>query len=149
MAISPAKSPFFFIAHYLAKYAHMPEVLVRVHRFRSESEVKAWQLAENLHRKELTALQRAEAYKQLYERLKEEVGGVKDKHIVGTIAMMEEKLTGEKPSEKTVWKYIQIADELPEKVKESLKTLTGEIFGIRHAEQLPRLKDEPDKQQKV
>jgi len=127
-----------------AKRACIPEILVRVHKFESESEVKAWQLAENLHRKELTAIQRAEACKQLYEKLKEEVGGVKDKHIVGTIAMMEENLTGEKPSEKTVWQYIQIANELPEEVK--AKTLNVQSFGVGHAIQLIRLKDKPDKQ---
>jgi len=120
---------------------------VRVHRFRSEAEVKAWQLAENLHRRELTAMQRAEAYKQLYGTLEEEVGGVKDKHIVGTIAMMEEELTGEKLPERSVWEYIQIANELPEEVK--AKTLNVESFGVGHAKQLLRLKDEPDKQQKV
>ncbi|MCD6444942.1 hypothetical protein J7L70_08105 [Candidatus Bathyarchaeota archaeon] len=124
----------------------MPEVLVRVHRFRSELEVKAWQLAENLHRKELTAIQRAEAYRQLYGTLEEEAGGIKGKHIVGTIAMMIEELTGEKMSEKAVYDYLRLT-ELLEDVKTKIRNVPN--FGVGHGKQLLRLKGKPDKQQKV
>ena len=83
-----------------------------------------------LRRKGLTALQRAEAYKGLYEKLKGEVGGVKDKHIVSTIAMMEEELTGEKPSEKTVYDYLRLV-ELPRNVKMKIReTKKRELRGI-------------------
>lgn len=127
-----------------AKHAHIPEVLVRVHKFERESAVKEWQLAENLHRKDLTALERAEAYKTLYDQSREERGGVHDKHIVTAIAESQEKLTGKKPSERDVWRYIQIANELPKEVKE--KTANVGSFGVGHADQLLRLKTKPDKQ---
>lgn len=56
---------------------------------------------------------------------------------------MEKKREQPKPSERSVWKYIQIAEELPEEVKQ--KTLNVESFGVGHAEQLLRLKDMPEK----
>lgn len=119
-------------------------ILARVHKFKHSREKREWQLAENLHRRDLTAMQRAEAYKELYDSMRAEYGGeVKDKNIVFTIAKRQEELTGEKPAERTVEKYIQVARELPEDVK---KSVTGDAFGIRHAEQLLRLKDVPDKQ---
>ena len=58
---------------------------------------------------------------------------VNHKHVVETIAEMEENIAGEKPSERTVQKYIQIARELPRKVKESLKSVPGDAFGGKHA----------------
>lgn len=129
-----------------AKYACMPEVLVRVHEFKSESEVRAWQLAENLHRKELMALERAEAYKKLYETYKEELGGVKDTHIVETMAGTEQALTGEKPSTDTIYKYLQVAG-LPTPVKTKIGIDSN--FGLSHGIQLGRLKETPDKQLKI
>jgi ParB family chromosome partitioning protein len=129
-----------------AKYAHLETILARVHQFKSQREVREWQLVENLHRRQLTELERDEAYKELYDLIKQERGGVYKEHVVKDIAKKIEELTGERPSEKTIWKRIQIAEELPNRVKEILKSLTGESFGIRHAEQLLRLKDMPEKQ---
>jgi len=131
-----------------AKHAHLKTVLARVHQFKSQMEVREWQLVENLHRRQLTELERDDAYKELYDLTKQERSGVYKEHIVNDMAKKIEELTGEKPSEKTIWKRIQIAEELPERVKRTLKSLTGESFGVRHAEQLLRLKDMPDKQVK-
>lgn len=125
------------------RFRHGKTILARVHRFKSAREVREWQLAENLHRRDLTAIERAEAYRELYESLKEEFGGVKDKHIVSTIAKSLEELTGEKQAERSIRKYIQVSKDLPEEVK---KTVTNDHFGIAHAEQLLRLKNMPKKQ---
>lgn len=129
-----------------AKHAHLKMILARVRQFKSLREVREWQLVENLHRRQLTELERDEAYKELYDLIKQERQGVYKEHVVKDMAKKIEELTGEGPSEKTVWKRIQIAEELPDRVKKTVKTLTGESFGIRHAEQLLRLKDDPDKQ---
>ncbi len=69
---------------------------------------------------------------------------MKDKHIVSTIAMMEEELTGEKKSEDAIYKYLQIVEELPDEVKTKIGNVSN--FGVGHAIQLLRLKDKPDKQ---
>jgi ParB/RepB/Spo0J family partition protein len=129
-----------------AKYAHLETILARVHQFKSQREVREWQLVENLHRRQLTELEKDEAYKELYDLIKEQRRGVYDQHIVKDIAKKIEELTGEKPAERTIQKRIKIARELPERVKEVLKTVTGDGFGIRHAEQLLRLKGMPEKQ---
>ena len=130
-----------------AKYAGLPEILCRIHKFDSECDRRNWQLAENLHRRDLTTIQKAEAYKELYESYKEEFGGVHDKHIVSKIAKNIVEASGEKaPAERTIQKYIQVSRELPEDVK---KTVTSDAFGIRHAEQLLRLKDKPEEQLKL
>jgi ParB/RepB/Spo0J family partition protein len=129
-----------------AKHAHLKTILARVHQFTSPREVREWQLVENLHRRQLNELERDEAYKELYDLIKQERSGVYKEHIVKDIAKKIEDLSGERPSEKTIWKRIQIAEELPNRVKKTLKSLTGESFGVRHAEQLLRLKDNPKKQ---
>jgi len=123
-------------------------VLARVHKFKSALEKREWQLAENLHRKDITAMQRAEAYKELYDGMRAEHGGeVKDKNIVFTIAQRQEKLTGEKaPAEKTIYKYIEVA-KLPEEVKAEI--LVDENFGVEHGVQLLRLKNMPSEQLKL
>ena len=124
-----------------AKHAHRREVLARVHNFEDEAEVLEWQIVENLHRKDLTAIQRGEAYKQLYEVRRKELGGVKDKSIVVGMAESIEKQTGEKKAERTIRRYIQVAKELPDKIKG--KMVVDDHFGIEHARQLLRLKDKP------
>lgn len=129
-----------------AKHAHLKTILARVHKFKSLREVREWQLVENLHRRQLTELERDEAYRELYDIIKQERGGVYDQHVVKDIAKKIEELTGEKPAERTIQKRIKIARELPQRVKEALKTVTSDGFGIRHAEQLLRLKDMPEKQ---
>ncbi|MFQ6076040.1 MAG: ParB/RepB/Spo0J family partition protein [Candidatus Bathyarchaeia archaeon] len=119
-------------------------ILARVRKFESEREKREWQLAENLHRRELTEIQRDEAIKELYELERERFPDAEEKHIVSTLAKRIEDLTGEKPAERSVRKRLQIASELPKEVKNAV---TGDRhFGLRHAEQLLRLKDFPEKQ---
>ena len=130
-----------------AKYAHIAEVLARIHEFKCESDVRAWELAENLHRKDLTATQKAESYEELYESYKKELGGVKGKEIVSTIAQTQQDFSGEKQKEPTIWEYLRVARELPKEVKK--KTMLEHSFGVKHALQLLRLKDEPEKQLEV
>jgi len=123
-------------------------ILARVHKFMHPREKREWQLAENLHRRDLTTLQRAEAYQELYKSMREEFGGVHDKDIVGTIAKRQEELTGEEaPAEKTIHHYIRIAKELPEEIKRKVSPVS--IFGIRHGLELLRLKDMPEKQMQL
>jgi ParB/RepB/Spo0J family partition protein len=129
-----------------AKHAHLKTILARVHQFESIREVREWQLVENLHRRQLSELERDEGYRELYDLIKQERSGVYKEHIVKDMAKKVEEFTGERPSEKTIWKRIQIARELPEGVKKTVKSLPGESFGVKHAEQLLRLKDDPDKQ---
>jgi len=121
-------------------------ILARVHKFKTAREKREWQLAENLHRRDLTDMQRAEAYKELYESMRQEFGGVKEKDIVGTIAKRQEGLTGEKPAERTVYDYLRTA-KLPEDIKAKLRS--SAIFGVKHGLQLMRLEDQPDKQREL
>ena len=121
---------------------HGRPILTRVHKFRSARERREWQLAENLHRRDLTTPQRVEAYRELYESMREEFGGVHDKHIVSTIAKRQEELTGEEaPPEKTIHHYIRIAKESPEEVRGKVSPVS--IFGVRHGLELLRLRGRP------
>lgn len=125
-----------------AKHAHLPEVLVRTHEFESEEEVLEWQLAENLHRKELTALERAEAYDKLAELRKKRFP---EESVIKGIAMAVEELTGVKPAEQTVKKYLKISRKVKKKTKEMGNRLPHEKsskLGIRHLEQISRIEDE-------
>jgi len=62
-------------------------------------------------------------------------GGGREKDIIGTIAKRQEELTGEKaPAERTVWRYIQLAKELPNEIK----TVVDDSFGVEHGVQLLR-----------
>lgn len=124
-----------------AKHAHRPEVLVRVHDFEDDGEVLEWQIVENLHRKDLTAIQRGEAYGQLYDLRRKELGGVKDKSIIAGMAESIEKQTGAKKADESIRRYIQVAKDIPEPVKKKIRNVTD--FGIGHGIQLLRLKDKP------
>jgi len=118
-------------------------ILARVHQFKSEREKIEWKLAENLHRRSLTFMQKVEAYRQLYEMHRDESGKVYGEQVVNSLAKRLEELTGEKQAEKTIYEYIR-ASYLPEKVREISER--SENFGIGHATQLMRLKNHPDKQ---
>jgi len=120
-------------------------ILCRVHSFLDDSGRKAWQLIENLVRRELTTIAIGEGYKSFKQYCEAELGGKYDKDIIGTMRTKIQDVSGDKaPSEKTIWKYIQFAEEIPENVKIIVKTLPRETFGKRHAEQLLRLKDDPE-----
>jgi ParB family chromosome partitioning protein len=125
-----------------AKYAMLPEVLVRVHKFEDEEEVLEWQLAENLHRKELNAIERSEAYTKLAELRKKRFP---EEAVVKGIAMAVEELTGERPAEETVKKYLKISQKLKKKAKEMgtrVPPKKASKLGIKHLEQISRIEDE-------
>jgi len=129
-----------------AKHARLKSILARVHRFESSRQVIEWQLAENAHRRDLTEIERGDALARLHALHREEKGGVYDKAIVSSIAKTIEEQIGEKPSERTIWQRIEIAQNLPDEVK---KTVNVNSFGVGHGVQLLRLKDEPEKQRQL
>jgi len=88
-----------------AKHAKLRDILTRVHRFSSEDEMIEWAIAENLHRRDLTALERAESYGQLAGLRKKQFP---EESVVQGIAMSVEEWSGAKPAERTVRKYLEI-----------------------------------------
>ncbi|MFQ6095854.1 MAG: ParB/RepB/Spo0J family partition protein [Candidatus Bathyarchaeia archaeon] len=130
-----------------AKLAGLPTVRCRIHAFKSRDEERFAQLAENLHRLDLTAIERAEAYRELAEYYRNEMPEDSDKAIIKAIATGIEEQTGRKPpSEKTIHHYLQLSKELPQEVKQNLTGETGKNFGVRHGLELLRLKDKPHEQ---
>jgi ParB family chromosome partitioning protein len=127
-----------------AKRAGLPEIECKVMTFKSESERVALQLAENLHRKELTPIQKGEWLKRYRETLRKELPGASIKSIMATITDSIAKLTGERISEDTVYSYIQVAEQLPSLVKAYIGT--GANVGLRHMQELLRLNTMPEKQ---
>lgn len=90
-----------------ARYAGIPELFCRVKRFKSESERLSYQLTENTSRKDYTVVQKAERFRKLYEAMKKELGGVKDKSIVFGIAQSIQEASGEEgPSEQSSSSFI-------------------------------------------
>jgi len=127
-----------------ARYAGIPELFCRVKRFKSESERLSYQLSENIARKSFTSIEKAERFRKLYEAMRKELGGVKDKSIVFGIAQSIQEASGEEgPSEQAVYKYLKVS-KLPDHVK--TKIGTSSKFGLRHALELSRLKDKPQVQ---
>lgn len=126
-----------------ARHAHVQTVLVRVHKFSSEDEVLEWQLAENLHRKELSCLEKISAYGRLAELRRKTFP--KEKTIVAGIAMAIEESTGTKPAERTVRKYLKIDAEIGKEARKIClprPSEKGAIVKISHLEQISRVKDD-------
>lgn len=116
-------------------------IQARIRKFEGEIELKMWQLAENLHRREISAMQRARQYRALYDLLKEEHGKAA---TIQTLATAIEDITGNQESIKTVQHYLSLT-KLEPKTQE---VLTGEKLGLRYGLQFVRLKD-PEKQVRV
>lgn len=128
-----------------ALWAKIPELWVCIHKFKDREEVLEWQLAENLHRKELSVLERAEAYAKLAQMRKKRFP---EKSVVAGIAMAVEELTGTKPAERTVRKYLEISHKIGNKAKRIGLPRPSEKASfpkISHLEQICRIEDE-DKQ---
>jgi ParB/RepB/Spo0J family partition protein len=128
-----------------AKHAMFKDILARVHRFSSEDEMLEWAIAENLHRRNLTALDRAECYGRLAELRKKQFPM---QSVIQGIAMSIEQLSGTKPAERTVRKYLQI----DAKIGKHAKTVglirqgrTASFLQINHLLEVSRLEDD-DKQ---
>jgi len=113
-------------------------ILARVHKFKNELEIKMWQLAENLHRRRLPAMQKAKQLKALYDIMREEYG---EEATIQTLANAIEDMTGEKESVKTIHHYLSLTRLEPE-VQE---ILTREKWPLRWGLELLRIKD-PKKQ---
>lgn len=125
---------------YLAsKHAKKLEILCVV-RSLTDEEVLEARLVENLHRKELTAVERAEWYAKLLDLRKQTFS---EESAIEGIAISIEEYTGEKPAARTVREYLEIASKLKKKAKE-IATSSNNV-GVRHALQVIKVEDE-DKQ---
>jgi len=126
-----------------ARHAHVQTVLARVHEFSSEDEVLEWQLAENLHRKELSSLEKISAYGRL-AKLRRKMFP-KEKTVVAGIALAIEESTGTRPAERTVRKYLKIDAEIGKEARKIClprPSEKGSIVKISHLEQISRVKDD-------
>jgi len=127
-----------------ARSCGISELTCRVKHFRCESERLEYQLAENIARKDFTTIEKADRFRKLYEAMKKELGGVKDKSIAFGISQSVQEASGEEgPSEQAVYKYLKVS-RLPGGVK--AKIGTSSKFGLRHALELSRLNDKPEVQ---
>ena len=113
------------------KFRKGATILARIHPFKDEREIIEWQLAENLHRRDLTAIEKAEAYRQLYEEIKKRTGS--EQGVISAITKSLEELTGEKQAASTVYEYMQIS-ELPQDVKEVITPERN--VGVKHGREL-------------
>jgi len=109
-------------------------ILARIHRFESELEIRMWQLAENLHRRQIPAMQRAKQLKDLYDLLKKKSS---KEATIQTLARSLEDVTGEKENMKTVQHYLSLTKLQPD-VQE---ILTREKWPLRWGLELARIKD--------
>jgi ParB-like chromosome segregation protein Spo0J len=128
-----------------AKHAHIQTVLARIRKFSGPDEELEWQLAENLHRTELSALKRAESYGKLAGLRKKRFP---EEAVVEGIAMSLEGLTGTRPAAQTVRKYLEIDARIGKHAKTTSLMREGEtasLLKISHLEQVSRLEDD-DKQ---
>ena len=116
-------------------------ILARIHEFKDETEIKMWQLVENLHRRQVTAMQRARQYRDLYTLLRLEHD---EEATIQTLVTAIEDITGNEESLKTVHHYLSLT-KLEPKVQ---KILTGEKMSLRHGLELLKIKD-PEEQVKV
>jgi len=116
-------------------------ILARVHKFDSESELKTWQLVENLHRREVPAMQRARQYRALHGLLREEHG---EEATIQTLTMAIEDSTGNKESFKTVQHYLSLTKLEPR----TQEVLTSEKLPLRAGLELLRIED-PKRQVKA
>lgn len=126
-----------------AQRAHVATILCRIHTFSDESEKKVWQLVENVVRTELNAIVKAEAMDKIKQNYEREIGPAPE--IVESLRKEVADLSGEEPpSKRTVYRYLELAKAVPEDVKKLLRSVTSGTFGIGHADQLLRLKDDPN-----
>jgi ParB family chromosome partitioning protein len=126
-----------------SKAARLPDIECKIMRFKCDSERVAVQLAENLHRKE-PGIQRCDWLKRYKEALKKELPKASEKAIIQTMIESVEKLTGEKVSERRIYEYLQVAEQLLDEVKKSIADVRN--VGPDHCLELLRLSNDRDKQ---
>jgi ParB/RepB/Spo0J family partition protein len=104
----------------------------------TDDEVYEARLVENIHRKELAAMEKAEWVKKLVElRMK---SGFKEESVYEAVANSIEAYTGEKPASETVRKLVYLASKIKKKAKDLF--LGERRIGLKHLEQLARTEDE-------
>lgn len=120
-------------------------ILCRIRRFKDDVdgqiEAKSWQLVENLHRRDVPAMQRARQYRELYDLLRQKHGEDATLHAMATQI---EGLTGNKESLKTVQHYLELTKLQPR----TQEILTGEKLPLRAGLEFARVTD-PKKQVKA
>lgn len=116
-------------------------ILARIHEYKDEVEIITVQLVENLHRREIPAMQKARQYQQLYDLLREDHG---EKATLQTLAMAIEEATGNTESVKTIQHYLSLT-KLEPKTQE---VLTSEKLPLRAGLELLRIQS-PVKQAKA
>lgn len=125
-----------------ARHAHLETVLVRIHKFKDEDEVLEMQLCENLHRKSMTALEKAAAYGRLAQLRRRRFN---EESVVQGISMSIEGLTGNKPAAQTVRKYLEIDAKIGKEARNvSLRREQEKASSVKisHLQQLCRIKDQ-------
>ena len=125
-----------------AKRAVIPEILVRVHRFTDEGEVLEWQLAENLHRKEMTALEKVDGERRLVDIRKKRFP---EESAIQGVAIAIEGVTGMKTPEKTVRKHVEISRKIGNKARKNALGIAKEKalnVKISHLTELSRVENE-------
>ena len=116
-------------------------ILARIHQFKDKPELKMWQLVENLHRREVTAMQKAKQYRELFDLMKTEH---KEEATLTTLATAIEDCTGNKESLKTIQHYLSLTN-LPTQAQD---ILTSEKMPLRYGLELLRIED-PKRQVKA
>jgi ParB/RepB/Spo0J family partition protein len=116
-------------------------ILARIHHFKDESEILMWQLAENLHRREVTAMQKAHQYRELHTLLTKEHN---EEATLGTLVSAIEESTGNPESVKTVQHYLSLTKLEPR----TQEVLTSEKLPLRAGLELLRIED-PKRQVKA
>lgn len=109
-------------------------ILARIHKFKNEVEIKMWQLAENLHRREVPPMHKARQFRDLYDLIRK---GADEEPTIQTLATAIEDMTGDKQSVKTIQHYLSLT-KLEPKVQD---ILTGEKMPLRYGLELLRIKD--------
>jgi ParB/RepB/Spo0J family partition protein len=130
------------LRHEGAQHARLQSVLIRIHKFKSQDEILEWQLVENLHRKSMTALEKAEAYGRLARLRKKRF---KEESVVQGISMSIEALTGVKTAAQTVRKYLEIDAKIGKEARNvSLRRESEKASSVRisHLEQVCRINDQ-------
>ena len=120
-------------------------IQARIREFASEIEIKMWQMAENLHRRQISAMQRARQYRDLHDLLKKERGGIENtlkketgvEATIQTLADAIESMTGGKENVKTIQHYLSLTKLQPE----TQEVLTGEKMPLRYGLELLRIKN--------
>jgi ParB-like chromosome segregation protein Spo0J len=104
----------------------------------SDDEVYEARLVENIIRKELSAMEKAEWYNALVEHRKRQ--GYSEESVYEAAARTIEAYTGEKPPERTIRKLVYLASKIKKKAKEMF--LGEQKIGLKHLEELARIEDE-------